>query len=182
VKQLNQRERMLASATGVVILGGLVFTQLIEPTITEWGQLSDQVFVQEQAVERDQIQQRKLARLREALLELEESLMPPVGVGPIPWFLSHIEELGREASFVPSSLRYLRAEPLGNGPYAELRFELRAQATSSQLQAFLVQLASSPRHVRVVALGLTPQRGDGDLEVGLTLVALAPRDMLEESK
>lgn len=179
MRQLGRRERTLAVVTGVVVLGGLTWSQLVEPTWARRASLEEQVFLQEQALARDVIQQRKLVRLRAELLELEESLLPPVGVGPVPWFLSHLEELGRDASFVPSSLRFLRAEPLGqDGPYAELRFELRAQSTFEQLEAFLVRLAASPRHVRVVGLGLTPRRGGGDIDVNLTLVALAPRAVL----
>ena len=113
---------------------------------------------------------------------MEESLIPPAGTTLQAWILKHLEEVGTEARFSPSSLRYLRADLLDEGSaYAELRFELRAQATAKQLQSFLVRLAASPRHVRVVALSLVPKKkNDEQLDVNLTLVALASRVALDD--
>ena len=65
-------------------------------------------------------------------------------------------------------------------PYAELRFELKAVLPLDQLQRFLVQLTGSDRPVRVVALGLVPRKDE--LETTLTLVALAPRNVLREEQ
>ncbi|HBP23140.1 MAG TPA: hypothetical protein DEA08_35880, partial [Planctomycetes bacterium] len=39
---MNQREKRLALITGVVIGGGLLFTQVIEPTISQHQELSEQ--------------------------------------------------------------------------------------------------------------------------------------------
>ena len=98
--------------------------------------------------------------------------------------MAFIRELSREAGFEPTSLRFLRAEPLdprnSDGPFAELRFDLRARTGLDKLTRFSVLLAASDRPLRVIALTVTPRsQGDG-LEANISLAALAPADELLE--
>lgn len=185
--KLNRREQVLGALTlGVVVLG-LLWSQIVEPTWKQLSSADEQVYGFEQSIVRDEIRQRKLARLQTERAALDDNLRPPEGAAMIPWFIAHLRALSQEAKFTPSSLRYLRASPLGAtgetpAPYAELRFELKAQATSAQLQSFLVRLAASPRHARVVGLSLVPVRASDKLDVHVTLVALASSDALEDEE
>ncbi|RMG19112.1 MAG: hypothetical protein D6731_00260 [Planctomycetota bacterium] len=180
-ERLSARERRLAVATlAVVLLAGFV-SLFVEPAWRRWTLASGQLAALEEANRRARAQGERLPALREELFRLEEGLLPPAGVTLQAWILRHLESLGAEAEFEPSSLRYLRADPLGESPYAELRFDLRARASAEQLQEFLLRLAASPRQVRVASLKLTPSARDPEvLDVALTLVALAPQVALDD--
>ena len=57
----------------------------------------------------------------------------------------------------------------------------KRRATTEELQSFLVRLAASERHVRVVALSVASRKNSGsEVEVDMTLAALAPGDALPQ--
>lgn len=191
MKTLNRREQILGILTLGVVVIGLLWSQVARPTWDQLVSANEEVYGLEKSIVRDEIRERRLARLETERLVLDDSLRPPEGEAMIPWFIAHLRALGQDAKFTPSSLRYLRASPLGapvsglsegRAPFAELRFELKAEATPAQLQSFLVRLAASPRHARVVGLSLVPRRASQKLDVHVTLLALASSDALEDEE
>lgn len=179
MRKLNQRERILGIATATVLAVGAVWSELVEPTWDRWSQQDEERFVLEQAVARDRALRAELSAIGAERRELDTNLRPPESTGLVPWFIEHVRDVASQTKFAPTSLRYLRMDPVGTAAsYAELRFELRARATTEELQAFLVRLAASKRHVRVVALSVAPRKNSNSIEVDMTLAALAPGDVL----
>jgi hypothetical protein len=185
----------LAIATGLVVGGALFLALILEPTWSEHRELGEQVHTLEQAVLRERALHEQLEALEAERWALAVSLHPPEETPVIPWFIAHVRRLSREAGFEPSSLRYVNTRPLEwndasrsrgeaqETPFAELRFELKARTSLAMLQEFLVRLTASPRHVRVVALALAPkQSGSQELDANLSLVALAPRELLRSEE
>lgn len=181
---MSPREKRLALVTAAVVGAYLLWVVAAAPLLDDLARLDEQAGVTEQALERDRALRERLGVLKDERDALEAALRPPAGEGVVPWFLDHVRDLSRASGFEPTSLRYVRAEPLGeaDGPFAELRFELRASVGLDDLQPFLIRLAASERPVRVVSLSVSPRPGgDGEaLEVALGLSALAPREVLEE--
>lgn len=185
---MNARERTLAITTGAVVGLALIWTQGLDPAWSRWQELDEQINVLEQAVQRDEELVGQLAKIRTDRFALEQSIQPLDGAGLIPSFIAHVRQLSHEAGFEPSSLRYVSARPLdeeqkgtGSSPFAELRFELRAKTEAKKLEEFHLLLVASPRHVRVVSLTLSPQKGN-ELDCSLSLATLAPSDVLEQPK
>ncbi len=182
MKKLQPRERRLAIITGTVLLGGLLWTQIAEPAYKTLTQQGDDLYGLERLVNSDREASSKLRSLGAARRELEDSLRPPEGQTLVYWLIAHLRDVAGDASFSASSLRFLRTEPLGEGTFAELRFEVRGRSSAKELQAFLIGLAASNRHVRVVALGVTPRRSGDSLDIDMTLAALASSDALETAE
>lgn len=191
---MNAREQKLAIATAVIVGGGLLITQVLEPAVKSWRDLQAQAGVLEDAVQRDRELSAKLPKLVKQRKALSDSLRPPQGTGLIPWFIRHVRSTTEKSGFSPASLRFVSTRPLeerqakgrareaAKGPFAELRFELKATTSLQKLQDFLVRLADSKRHVRVVSLALTPPKRGLQLEANMSLVALAPIDALMEER
>ncbi len=184
-QKLNSREQILGAATLSVVVVAVLWTQAIEPMWKSLKSSEEQVSLLAESVVRDEIRERKLVRLKAERQELEATLMPPEGEALVPFLIGHLRELTQDAKLTTKSLRYLRPSPLGgttddDAPYAELRFELKARATSEELQSFLVRLAASPQHVRAVSMRLAPRKRSDKLDVDLTLVALASSRALKD--
>jgi hypothetical protein len=180
MKKLQPRERRMAIVTGVIVVAGLLWSQAIEPTYVSWSEQAEHLSNLEQLASRDREASAKLRALGAERRELDDGLKPPAGQALVPWFIAHLRDVASDASFKASSLRYLRTEPIGKETFAEVRFELRARSSSKELQAFLVRLAASPRHVRVVALGVSPRKSGDSLDIDMTVAALASPDALDE--
>lgn len=178
MKKLQPREKRLALVTGAILIGGALWTQVVEPAYVALTKQGDDLYGLERMVESDREASSKLRELGAARRELEASMRPPEGQALVPWFIAHLRDVANEASFSASSLRFLRTESIGEGTFAELRFELRARCSSTELQAFLIRLSASTRHVRVVALGITPRKSGDSLDIDMTLAALAAPDAL----
>jgi hypothetical protein len=178
MKTLQPREKQLAIATAIFLIGGGLWTQIVEPAYVTLSKQGDDLYGLERMVQSDREASAKLREVGAARRELAASLQPPEGQALVPWFIAHLRDVASDASFAASSLRFLRTESIGEGTFAELRFELRARCSSTELQAFLVRLAASNRHVRVVALGVTPRKSGDSLDIDMTLAALASPDAL----
>lgn len=186
---MNQREKRLALITGVVIGGGLLFTQVIEPTVTQHQELSEQRERLEGLLERERALAGRAATLVKRKREVWATLTPPAETSLVPWLMEHVRAEAAAAGFKPASLRFVSARPLGEGkgrkavgrgatkePFLEVRLELRARVRFKELSDFLCRLASSDRHVRVRSLDLSPRKEGDQVDVQLELVALAPRE------
>jgi hypothetical protein len=184
------RERTLALVTGIVLGVGGAYGLLLEPAWTRWQEADEQALLLEDAVAREREQAASLDRVRAEREALEDRLGGLAsGQALVPAFLAHVRALTRQAGFEPGTLRSLGARPLVEdgkrpardevAPFAELSFELRARTTLERLTDFLVRLAAGDKPVRVAGLSLTPRQGATDLEVEVTLVALAPREALD---
>lgn len=189
---MNARERVLGGITAAVLGVAGVYSLLLEPAWTRWTEADQQARVLESALLRERAQADGLERVRGERAALDARLRP-ADADPATAFVAHARALTREAGFEPGTLRFLGARPLTDdtkrrgprdeaAPFAELSFELRARTTLEKLTDFLVRLAASERPVRVAALGLTPRPGSADLEVDLSLVALAPADVVEQTR
>lgn len=194
---MNQRERRIATVTGVVVGLGLLWTQGIDPALAAYRAEGERLESLRTLVQRERELCESLEQKREQRATLAERLSPAhtdgSESGAAAGFASFLRGLSRAAGFEPGSLRFVRAQaladatPLAPGqpprpsPFAELRFELRARTQLGALQKFMIQLAAAERPVRVVALGVTPRTDSStDLDVDLTLLALAPREALRE--
>lgn len=193
---MNARERTLGIATLVVVGGGALWLMLVEPAWKQVESLDEQVRTLEKAVERERSAKDSVSRLKAEREALDLRLEPPPGQGAVPWFLDYVRGLTADAGFEPTNLRFIGARPIlpagaaeagsrrnaepAAAAFAELGFELQAKVTLERLQSFLVKLVGSDRPVRVTSVSLLPKTGSSDLEVNLSLAALAPRGMLDE--
>jgi hypothetical protein len=185
---MNARERTLAIATaGVLAIGG-AWSLVLDPMLTRWSDLGAKERTLEDEVSRAQQMRNNASRLKHERDALDQRLQTG-DQAVVPAFLAHVRGLTRGAGFEPQNLRYLAARPLGAdekpvargqkapvAPFAELSFQLQARTTLDRLQSFLVDLAASDHPVRVAGLSLTPRPGGAELDIDLSLVALAPRD------
>jgi hypothetical protein len=180
---VNKRERVLAVATGGVLVLALGIS-LVEPALDHWKDLADERAELEDALARSRDMAERLPELRLERAALDARLRSDVGEAVVPGLVALVRELSREAGFLPTSLRFLRAEPLDprqpDGPFAEVRFDLRARTTLQKVTQFGVLLAASERPLRVVSLTLTPRSQGEGLEVNMSLAALVPADEFEE--
>lgn len=194
---MSPRERAIAAVTGLVLGGALLWTVGIDPAMTAYGKDGDKLASLERlvAAERGLVARLEgktdepgLRARREAL---ERRLRPEDRVGHVPGFVAAVRSLSRTAGFEPSSIRFVRAQPVlepaagpGQPPrasaFAELRFELKARTSHDRLHKFLVALTAGERPARVVSLSIAPRTDGSDLDVDLSLLGLAPRDALQE--
>ena len=175
---MNQREKLIAVATGVLLGGGLLLTQVLEPGWARYQDLSTRHRQASRVLESERELVTRVAVLVKRRQKLQETLAPVEG-SLLPWLLGHVRELSQEAGFTPRSLRFVSAQPLDAATkgetFLELKLELRTKTSPKKLQDFLVRLAASDRHVRVRTLTTVPDP-KGEVEATLLLLALAPRD------
>lgn len=194
---MSPRERAIAAVTGLVLGGALVWTLGVEPALAAYGRDGDRLESLEKLIATERALVAKLEGtadrpgLRGRRELLERRLRPEAAVGHVPGFVAAIRSLSRTAGFEPASIRFVRAQPIlepaagpGQTPkpsaFAELRFELKARTSLEALHKFLVALCAVERPARVVSLSLAPRTDGPDLEVDLSILALAPRDALQE--
>lgn len=192
---MNQRERRIATLTGAVLGLGLLWTQAIDPALAAFQAEGERLEGLRTLVGRERELCEQLEQKRQERAALAERLAPDTDgaeAGAAAGFAAFVRGLSRAAGFEPGSLRFVRAQALAEAapqapgkppaasPFAELRFELRARTSLGALQKFLVQLTAAERPVRVVAMGVAPRSDSTDLDVDLTLLALAPREALRE--
>ena len=178
---MNQREKRLSIATVVILGGGFLFSQVVDPGLKRYQEQQDQQELVESALERERMLSSRIGTLIKRRQELEATLAPAEGESLLPWLMGHIRELAQEAGFKPSSLRFVSAQALDGpgkdeGPFVELKLELRVKTSPKELQEFLIRLAASPRHLRVRALSMTPDKKGDQVETTILLLALAPRE------
>lgn len=179
---MNQREKRLAIATGLVLGGAFMFLQVLEPAWKRHEEQQEQRELVESALERERMLSSRIKTLIKRRQELEASLSPGEGESLLPWLMGHVRELAQAAGFQPSSLRFVSAQPLDGpaakdaGPWTELKLELRVKTSAKELQEFLIRLAASERHLRVRALSMTPDKKGDQVETTILLLALAPRE------
>lgn len=198
---MNAREKRIAGVTAAVVGAGLLWVLGLEPAWAAWAREGDRLTSLQELVRRERELQAELKGLREQRQVLAERLSPGHAEGAIAGFAAFVRGLSRGAGFEPASLRFVRAQALvepgeaapasrsaaaaaaatpRGSPFAELRFELRARTSLKALHEFLLKLAASERPVRVVALGISPRSDGPDLDVDMSLIALAPREALRE--
>ncbi|MBL4850180.1 MAG: hypothetical protein JKY65_32025 [Planctomycetes bacterium] len=175
---MTLRERRIAHATWILLGGGLLLTQVVEPGWKRYRDLSQEHELAEGILDRERALATRVVTLVKRRQELQETLAPKEG-SLVPWLMGHVRELSQEAGFKPRSLRFVSAQPLGDakkaGAFLELKLELRTKTSPKKLQDFLVRLAASERHVRVRSLTTVPDP-KGRIEATLLLLALVPRD------
>lgn len=196
---MNAREKRIAGVTAAVVGAGLLWVLGLEPAWAAWTREGDRLTSLQELVRRERELQAELKGLREQRQVLAERLSPGHAEGAIAGFAAFVRGLSRGAGFEPASLRFVRAQALvepgeaapasrsaaaaaapRGSPFAELRFELRARTSLKALHEFLLKLAASERPVRVVTLGISPRSDGPDLDVDMSLLALAPREALRE--
>lgn len=184
---MTPREQRLAIATATLVGAALVWVVAIEPITTQWGELEAERSRLARAADEDEQAARRLRDLVQERRDFEAGLQAPEGEALVPWLAAHLRELTRIAGFEPSAVRYVGGRPLETerrdqpSAFAEIRFELRAQATLHELEVFGAELIASDRYVRISSFTFSPARGPGDvLDADLTIVALASADVLAQ--
>jgi len=186
---VNQREMVMAAATGAIVVTALGWTFVVRPTIDRWTTARDRV-----ETLREQASKAKTLLGRKAELETERARISHVlGADAVltaadfsnprnsahEAFLDHLDELTKASGFSAADLKYVRTEAYD--AYAELRFELRARAPLGKITDFLVRMTAGEAYLRVQAITIQPKDG-GQVEADLSLVGLVSQDVLDESE
>ncbi len=183
---MNQREMVMAAATGAIVVTALGWTFVVRPTIERWTTARDRVeTLREQAAKAASLVARK-GELESEQARIRHVLGADAATSDLNFrnsahdaFLEHLDELTKAAGFSAADLKYVRTEALES--YAELRFELRARAPLKQIVDFLVRMTAGESYLRVQAITIQPKDG-GQVEADLSLVGLVSQDVLDESE
>jgi len=173
---MSPRERRLALITaGVLGIAGLG-KYVAAPVVQAWREQGETLAELESTLEGERAMAERLRPLHRERKVWDVQLAPPPG-GLVQELITVLTEETRAAGFSPESVDFVGSAPLGNdpdAPYVELRLELDAKVTLTQLQTYLQRLARIERPLRVDQLTVTPpSKGSAKtLEVQLSLVAL----------
>ena len=170
-RSLSRREQILAGVAGALLLLSGVYTWGIEPLVSQWLQLREQIRVQELRLLRDR---RILAQgevIRTAYAQDAQDLQAGEAEEEAVGYL--LQEVDRISGSLSGGVRVRGLKPQATqekGAYRVCEVEVEAEGTLQQLARLIYKLERSPVGLRVSRLQLGPT-GEGEELEGRLVIA-----------